>query len=70
MVVVIFPVKFGDDIVNSETVMRWDFDWTYGFAWGAFIFSAGAAVFFLLPNGLKQDCNHSGSEENSKDTTP
>ena len=70
MVVIIFPVKFSDNIVNSELVMRWDYDWTYGFAWGAFIFSAGAAVFFLLPNGDKEDNNHSYSEGNSKDTTP
>ena len=55
MVVIIFPVKFGDDIINSETVKRWDFDWTYGFAWGAFIFSVGAVVFFFLPGGCKQE---------------
>lgn len=72
MVVIIFPVKFGDDIiVHSDTVKRWDFDWTYGFAWGALIFSVGASVFFLLPNGTKQENNDSNSAaEFSKDNSP
>ena len=49
LVVIIFPVKFGEDISLSHLVRRWDFDWTYGFAWGGVIFSIGAVVFFLLP---------------------
>ena len=49
LVVIIFPIKFGENISQSHLVRRWDFDWTYGFAWGGVIFSIGAAVFFLLP---------------------
>lgn len=49
MVVVIFPVKFGHDITVVEAVRKWDFDWAYGFAWGGFIFSVGAALFYILP---------------------
>lgn len=49
IVVIIFPVKFGANIQMVETVQRWDFDWTYGFAWGGLIFSLGAAIFFFLP---------------------
>ena len=66
--VVIFPVKFGDDILNSDTVRRWDFDWTYGFAWGAFIFSIGAALFFFLPDGKKEENENSYSADFTKDT--
>lgn len=36
-----------------DGVRRWDFDWTYGFGWGAFIFSAAAAVFFFIPSETK-----------------
>ncbi|KAL4224050.1 hypothetical protein ACF0H5_017507 [Mactra antiquata] len=50
VVVVTFPVKFGQDIIMVESVRRWEFDWAYGFAWGGLVFSIGAAVFFLLPN--------------------
>lgn len=50
VVVVTFPVKFGQDIIMVEAVRRWEFDWAYGFAWGGLVFSVGAAIFFLLPN--------------------
>ena len=69
--VIIFPVKFGDNIVNSETVRRWDFDWTYGFAWGALIFSVGATIFFFLPGDTKAEArlsNASYSSDFARDT--
>ncbi|XP_069135294.1 p53 apoptosis effector related to PMP-22-like [Argopecten irradians] len=46
---IIFPIKFRESIQTFINVKRWDFDWTYGFGWGGFIFSVAAAVFFFLP---------------------
>lgn len=50
---IIYPVKFKEEIMIFEGVRRWDFDWTYGFGWGAFIFSAAAAIFFFIPSESK-----------------
>ena len=67
MVVVIFPVKFGQDIRYAEAVRRWDFDWAYGFAWGGLIFSIGAAVSFVLPMKCLTIKSETGNDEYSKD---
>ncbi|KAL3856426.1 hypothetical protein ACJMK2_011188 [Sinanodonta woodiana] len=55
MVAIIFPIKFGEDILGASNVKRWDFDWTYGFAWGSFIFGVGSAGFFLLPSERREN---------------
>ena len=53
LALIIYPVKFKEEIMIFEGVRRWDFDWTYGFGWGAFIFSAAAAIFFFIPSESK-----------------
>ncbi|XP_045172949.1 transmembrane protein 47-like [Mercenaria mercenaria] len=67
MVVVIFPVKFGEDIKKAEAVRRWDFDWAYGFAWGGLLFSIGAAVFFVIPKSCPSSKSARGNGDYSKD---
>ncbi|XP_060573723.1 transmembrane protein 47-like [Ruditapes philippinarum] len=66
MVVVIFPVKFGQDIRYAEAVRRWDFDWAYGFAWGGLIFSIGAAISFVMPMKCLSIKSDNRNEEYSK----
>ncbi|XP_046570136.1 uncharacterized protein LOC124278479 [Haliotis rubra] len=48
--VIIFPVKFSEDIMNAHRgdMERWDIDWTYGVAFGGLLFLLGAAIFFFL----------------------
>ncbi|KAH3890707.1 hypothetical protein DPMN_014792 [Dreissena polymorpha] len=49
LVVLIFPIKFGNDIQKTDVIRRWDFDWAYGFAWGGVIFSLGGALCHAVP---------------------
>lgn len=60
LALIIYPVKFKEEITIFDGVRRWDFDWTYGFGWGAFIFSAAAAIFFFIPSDAK-DISRSSS---------
>ncbi|XP_067682485.1 p53 apoptosis effector related to PMP-22-like isoform X2 [Haliotis asinina] len=48
--VIIFPVKFSEDITNAHRsdLERWDIDWTYGVTLGGLFFLVGAAIFFFL----------------------
>jgi len=49
VVVVTYPVKFRHNIIHfTEVVRRWDFDWSYAFAWGGIIFSISSALFYCL----------------------
>ncbi|XP_063397216.1 transmembrane protein 47-like [Mytilus trossulus] len=63
LALIIYPVKFKEEIMVHEDVRRWDFDWTYGFGWGAFIFSAAASVFFFIPSGTKEISRKSFSSD-------
>ncbi|KAK3083602.1 hypothetical protein FSP39_000114, partial [Pinctada imbricata] len=52
---IVYPIMFSQDVLFLEfdpqwqfTVRRWDFDWTYGFGWGGFIFAVPAIIFFLI----------------------
>ncbi|XP_052801503.1 transmembrane protein 47-like [Mya arenaria] len=65
LVVVIFPVKFGEDIQKSDQIKRWDFDWAYGFAWGGLIFSIGASLCYLVPG--KYTALETGGKSDSSD---
>jgi hypothetical protein len=56
LTLIVYPVMFNEDIVQLRThehwlytLKTWYFDWTYGFGWGAFIFTTAAAVFFIIP---------------------
>lgn len=63
LALIIYPVKFKEEIMVHENVRRWDFDWTYGFGWGAFIFSAAASVFFFIPSETKEISRKSFSSD-------
>ncbi|XP_071181320.1 p53 apoptosis effector related to PMP-22-like [Mytilus edulis] len=52
-----------EEIMVHEDVRRLDFDWNYGFGWGAFIFSAAASVFFFIPSGTKEISRKSFSSD-------
>lgn len=56
LTLIIYPVMFNMDIIHLQTdshwtypLKTWNFDWTFGFGWGAFIFTVAASVFFILP---------------------
>ncbi|XP_062601586.1 p53 apoptosis effector related to PMP-22-like isoform X1 [Saccostrea cucullata] len=56
LTLIMYPIMFNSDIVNLQTdrhwhytLKTWNFDWTYGFGWGAFIFTTAASIFFILP---------------------
>ena len=55
LALIIYPVMFNQDILRlgygpywEYRLKRWDFDWTYGFGWGGFIFAVPAVIFFLI----------------------
>ncbi|KAK6192015.1 hypothetical protein SNE40_003571 [Patella caerulea] len=49
---VIYPSKFSEEIHDKHSA-GWNFDWTYGIAWGGLFFMVGAAVLFFLK--MKED---------------
>lgn len=56
LTLILYPAMFNSDIVHLQTdshwtytLKTWNFDWTYGFGWGAFIFTAASSLFFILP---------------------
>jgi hypothetical protein len=43
---VVFPVCFFFEM-NSYGVRNWEFDWSYGIAWGAMLFAFGASLMLI-----------------------
>ncbi|XP_067658615.1 transmembrane protein 47-like [Haliotis asinina] len=45
---IIFPVKFLEEVSHERSHHKWEFGWAYGVGWGSAIFMFGAAILLLI----------------------